>query len=184
MSVIAQYCTPGVKPPLFSGIIIVALGPSRQRVLSLSSSHLFSSYSMSCHTRCICCCWRSMTSWLWAVAASTSSLVSLELPALAAAPWPLFAVSGVSMAGAVWSSTVLLAWPDRLSTVLLAWPDQSVGAIVSLCSDVAVCPKVLSNQYVRGWVYDDVGHTVVEWGVVARVTMITIDKQYCSGVSN
>ena len=29
---------------------------------------------------------------------------------------------------------------------------------------------------VRGWVYNSFGCTVVEWGVVARVTMITIDK--------
>ena len=47
---------------------------------------------------------------------------------------------------------------------------------MSLCSDVAVCPKVLSNQYVRGWVYDSFGRTVVG-GVIARVTMITIDKE-------
>ena len=51
-----------------------------------------------------------------------------------------------------------------------------MGAIVSLCSDVAVCPKVLSDQYVRGWVYDGFGRTVVERGVIARVTMITIDE--------
>ena len=101
MSVVAQRCTPGVKPPSFSGVVVVALGPSRRRALSLSSSRSFSSYLMSCHTRRICCCWRSMTSWLWAVAASTSSSVSLELPASAAAPSLLFAVSGVSMAGAV-----------------------------------------------------------------------------------
>ena len=51
-----------------------------------------------------------------------------------------------------------------------------MGAIVSLCSDMAVCLKVLSDQYVRGWVYNGVGHTVVEQGVVARVTMIPIDE--------
>ena len=59
-----------------------------------------------------------------------------------------------------------------------------MGAIVSLCSDVAIRPKVLSNQYVRGWVYNGFGHTVVEQGVVASITMITIDKEYWSGVSN
>ena len=51
-----------------------------------------------------------------------------------------------------------------------------MGAIVSLCSDMAVRPKVLSDQYVRGWVYNGFGRTVVKRGVVARVTMITIDK--------
>ena len=101
MSAVARRCTPDVKPPLFSGIVVVALGPSRQRALSLSSSHLFSWYLMSCCTHRICNRWQSMTSWLWAVAASTLLSVSLELPALAAAPSPLFAVSGVSMAGAV-----------------------------------------------------------------------------------
>ena len=49
-----------------------------------------------------------------------------------------------------------------------------MGAIVSLCSDVAARPKVLSDQYVRGWMYDGVGYTVIEQGVVASVTMITI----------
>ena len=63
-----------------------------------------------------------------------------------------------------------------LLAVLLALPDQSVDAIVLLCSDVAVCPKVLSNQYVRGWVYNGFGRTVVERGIVASVTMITIDE--------
>ena len=47
---------------------------------------------------------------------------------------------------------------------------------MSLYSDVAVCLKVLSNQYVKGWVYNGVGRTVVERGVVASVTMITIDE--------
>ena len=51
-----------------------------------------------------------------------------------------------------------------------------MGAIVLLCSDVAVCPKVLSDQYVRGWMYDGFGLTVVERGVIASVTMITIDE--------
>ena len=101
MSVVARRCTPGVKPPSFSGVVVVALGPSCQRALSLSSSRLFSLYLMSCRTCHICCRWWSMTSWLWAVAASTSSSVSLELPASAAAPSAPFAVSGVSMAGAV-----------------------------------------------------------------------------------
>ena len=55
---------------------------------------------------------------------------------------------------------------------------------MSLCSDVAVRPKVLSDQYVKGWVYNGFGHTVVERGVVASVTMITIDKEYWSGISN
>ena len=54
---------------------------------------------------------------------------------------------------------------------------------MSLGSDVAVRPKVLSDQYVRGWVYNGFGCTVVERGVVARVTMITIDKDYWSRVS-
>ena len=51
-----------------------------------------------------------------------------------------------------------------------------MGAIVSLCSDVAVRPKVLSDQYVRGWVYNSFSHMLVERGVVASVTMITIDE--------
>ena len=101
MSVVAQHRTPGVKPPSFSDVVVVALGPSCRRALSLSSSYSFSSYSMSCRIRHIYCRWQSMTSWLWAVAASMSSSVSLELPASAAAPSPPFAVSGVSMAGAV-----------------------------------------------------------------------------------
>ena len=67
--------------------------------------------------------------------------------------------------------------------VLLAWLDQSVGAIMLLCSDVAVRLKVLSNQYVRGWVYNSFGCTVVEQDVVARVTIIIIDKDYWSRVS-
>ena len=104
--------------------------------------------------------------------------MSLGLPALTASPLPPFTVSGVSMTGIVEGST-----PAWLSTVLLAWPDQSVGAIVLLCSDVAVCPKVLSDQYVRGWVYNGFGCTVVEQGVVARVMMITIEIRYWSWVS-
>ena len=102
MSVIARHCTPGVKPPSFSGVVVLALGPSCRRALSFSSSRSFSLYSMSCCTRHICCRWRSMTSWLWAVAASTLLSVSLELPASAAEPLPPFTVSGVSIAGAVW----------------------------------------------------------------------------------
>ena len=51
-----------------------------------------------------------------------------------------------------------------------------MGAIVSLCSDMAVRPKVLSDQYVKGGVYDGVGRTVVVQGVVASVTMIPIDE--------
>ena len=114
MSVVARRRTPGVKPPSFSGVVVVALGPSRRRALSLSSSCLFSSYLMSCRTRRICCCWRSMTSWLWAVAASTLSSVSLELPALTASPSPPFKVPGVSMTGIVEGPT-----PAWLSAVLL-----------------------------------------------------------------
>ena len=115
ISVIAQCCTPGVKPPSFSGIVIAALGPSRRRALSFSSSCLFSSYLISCCTHCICHCWQSMTSWLWAVDASISLLVSLGLSALTALPLPPFAVSGVSMTGivegptATWLLAVLLA---------------------------------------------------------------------------
>ena len=47
---------------------------------------------------------------------------------------------------------------------------------MSLCSDVAVRLKVLSNQYVRGWVYDGFSRMVVERGIVARVTIIIIDE--------
>ena len=36
---------------------------------------------------------------------------------------------------------------------------------------------------VRSWVYDGFGRTVVERGVVAKVTMITMDKEYWSWVS-
>ena len=32
--------------------------------------------------------------------------------------------------------------------------------------------------------YNGFGRTVVEWGVVASVTMITIDTEYRLGVSN
>ena len=42
---------------------------------------------------------------------------------------------------------------------------------------------ILAWIFVRGWVYNGFGHTVVERGVVARVTMITIDKDYWSRVS-
>ena len=42
---------------------------------------------------------------------------------------------------------------------------------MSYASDVAVCPKVLSDQYVRGWVYDG-RRSCVERGVVgSRVTI-------------
>ena len=44
--------------------------------------------------------------------------------------------------------------------------------------------KALKLQRVKGWVYNGVSHTVVEQGVVASVTMITIDKEYWSWVSN
>ena len=54
---------------------------------------------------------------------------------------------------------------------------------MSLCSDMAIRPKVPSDQYVRGWVYDGFGRTVVERGVVARVTMIAIDEDYLLRVS-
>ena len=37
---------------------------------------------------------------------------------------------------------------------------------------------------VRGWVYNGFSCTVVERDVVASVMMITIDKEYWSGVSN
>ena len=178
MSVVAQRRTPGVKPASFSGVVDATLGPSCRRALSFSSSHSFSAYLISCRTYRICHYWWSMTSWLWAVAASRSLSVLLGLPASAASPSLPFAVSGVSMGGAVEGPS-----PAWLSTVLLAWLDQSIGAIVLLCSDVAVCPKVLSNQYVRGWVYNSFGHTVVEQGVVTRVTMIAIDKEYWSWVS-
>ena len=171
VSVVARRRTPGVKPLLFSEFVVAALAPSCRRALSLLSSCLFSLYLISCRTHRICCRWRSMTSWLWAVAASTLLLVSLELPALTASPLLPFAVSGVSMTGIVEGPT-----PAWLSAVSLVWPDQSVGAIVSLCSDVAVRPKVLSDQYIKGWVYNGVGCTVVEQSVVARVTMIPIDE--------
>ena len=116
-----------------------------------------------------------MTSWLWAVDVSRSSLVSLGLPALTGSPLPPFAVSGVSMTGIVEGPT-----PAQLSTVLLAWQDRSVSAIVLLCSGMAVCPKVLNNQYVRGWVYHSFGYTVVERGVVAIFTMMIIKIRYWS----
>ena len=115
MSVVARRRTPGVKPPSFSGVVVVALGPSCQRALSLSSSRLFSSYLISCYTCRICHCWRSMTSWLWAVAASRSLLVSLGLPALTASRLPSFAVSGVFMTSIVEGLT-----PAWLLVVLLA----------------------------------------------------------------
>ena len=115
ISVVAQRHIPGVKPPSFSDIVIAALGPPCRCALSLSSSRLFSLYLISCRTRCICCCWRSMTSWLWAVDASISLSVSLGLSALTASPLPLFAVSGVSMTGTVKGPT-----PAWLLAVLLA----------------------------------------------------------------
>ena len=52
-----------------------------------------------------------------------------------------------------------------------------------LCSDVAVYLRVLSDQYIGGWVYDGFGRAVVERAVVAIVMMITIDKEYWSWVS-
>ena len=101
MSVVAQRCTPGVKPASLSGVVVRTLEPSHRRALSFSSSRLLSAYSISCRTCRISHHWRSMTSWLWAVAASLLPSSSLGLPALAAAPSPPFAVSGVFMAGTV-----------------------------------------------------------------------------------
>ena len=101
MSVIARRRTPSVRPASILGVVIRTLEPSHRRALSFSSFCLLSAYLISCRTRRICRRWQSMTSWLWAVAASSSSSSSLGLPASAAAPSPPFAVSGVSMAGAV-----------------------------------------------------------------------------------
>ena len=105
MSVVAQRCTPGVRPASILGVVVRNLEPSCRRALSFSSFRLLSAYLISCRTCCICRRWWSMTSWLWAVAASLLSLSSLGLPASAAAPLPPFAVSGVSMAGAVEGSS-------------------------------------------------------------------------------
>ena len=42
---------------------------------------------------------------------------------------------------------------------------------------------LVATTCVKGWMYNGFGHTVVERGVVAIVTMITIDKEYWSWVS-
>ena len=39
----------------------------------------------------------------------------------------------------------------------MTWLNSSIDAIV-LYSDMAVCPKVLSDQYVRGWVYESLSY--------------------------
>ena len=59
---------------------------------------------------------------------------------------------------------------------VLRTPQQRVIGLGPDCTPPTTSLLHTHWQGVRGWVYNGFGRTVVEQGVVARVTMITIDE--------
>ena len=119
--------------------------------MSSLSSLWLSSYLISYCICCNCNCWQSMTFWLWAVAVSRSSIVLSELSALMC----LLLSSMMSKIEVLMTDSVDLLVKDFIwawwSVISLIWQDWSVDVIVSYVSDVTVCVKVLSDQYIRKW---------------------------------
>ena len=168
MSVVAQHCSSCVKSALFSELIMfmtVSWESFLRCKLSSLSSLWLSSYSISCCTHCNCNCWHSMTFWLWAVAASRSSIVLSEWSALICSllssmtsEVEVLTADSVNLLvkGSLW------AWE---SVVSLIWCDWSVDVIASYASDVTVHLKVLSDQYVRGW---STSNIIIVWTECCR----------------